>query len=125
MNNQLDPLTHAKDTLLDLAIRFGPKLLVAILILTVGFFVAGWAGRVIHGSLRRFDLEPPVRQLLTRVVRVLVGLWLVIYGADLSAGYAFMLAILGTAIAVTGIADICPMELVANAKSSGPHRRAA
>ena len=34
MNNQLDPLTHAKDTLLDLAIRFGPKLLVAILILT-------------------------------------------------------------------------------------------
>ena len=30
-----------------------------------------------------------------RVVRVLVGLWLVIYGADLSAGYAFMLAILG------------------------------
>ena len=45
MNNQLDPLAHAKDTLIDLAIRFGPKLLVAILILTAGFFVAGWVGR--------------------------------------------------------------------------------
>jgi hypothetical protein len=29
VNNQLDPLAHAKDTLLDLAVRFGPKLLVA------------------------------------------------------------------------------------------------
>jgi hypothetical protein len=30
MNNQLDPPARAKDTLLDLAVRFGPKLLVAI-----------------------------------------------------------------------------------------------
>ena len=66
-----------------------------------------------------------MHSMAARVVRVLGGLWLVIYGADLSAGYAFMLAILGTAIAVTGIADICPMELVASAKSSGPRRRAA
>ena len=45
MDNQLDPLERAKDTLFDLAVRFGPKLLVAILILTAGFFVAGWVGR--------------------------------------------------------------------------------
>jgi len=34
----------------------------------------------------------------------------------------------GTAIAVTGIADICPMELVVNgvrSKSPDPHQRAA
>ena len=66
-----------------------------------------------------------MHSMAARVVRVLVGLWLVIYGADLSAGSAFMLAILGTAIAITGIADICPMELVVNAKSSGQRRRAA
>ena len=69
-----------------------------------------------------------MHSMTARVLRVLGGLWLVIYGADLSAGYAFMLAILGTAIAVTGIADICPMELVVNATGanrSGPHRRAA
>jgi hypothetical protein len=47
-----------------------------------------------------------------RLIRVFFGLWLVIYGADLSVGYAFALAIIGSAIAVTGIADICPMELV-------------
>jgi DUF2892 family protein len=62
-----------------------------------------------------------------RVARVLGGLWLVIYASELSPVYAFMLAIVGTAIAVTGIADICPMELVVNAtaKTRRPHRRAA
>jgi hypothetical protein len=69
-----------------------------------------------------------MHSMTSRVLRVLGGLWLVIYGADLSAGYAFMLAIAGTGIAVTGIADICPMELIVNstrAKPSDPHRRAA
>ena len=73
MNNPIDPLAHAKDTLLDLAIRFGPKVLTAILILAVGLFVAAWAARAIARGLQRFDLEPPVRQLLTRVIRVIGG----------------------------------------------------
>jgi hypothetical protein len=63
-----------------------------------------------------------------RVIRVLGGLWLVIYASELDPAYAFLLAVLGTAIAVTGIGDICPMELLVNAtraKSGGPHRRAA
>ena len=64
----------------------------------------------------------------SRLVRVFGGLWLVIYAADLSPGTAFPLAALGTAIAVTGIADICPMELVVNgtrAKSARSEERAA
>ena len=63
-----------------------------------------------------------------RLIRLFGGLWLVIYGADLAVGYAITLAILGAAIAVTGIADICPMELAVNtarSKSPGPHQRAA
>jgi small conductance mechanosensitive channel len=72
MNNGLDPLAHAKDTLLDLAVRFGPKLLVALLIIVAGIIAAGWAGRALERGLQRFDLEPPVRQLLSRVARVLV-----------------------------------------------------
>jgi hypothetical protein len=41
--------------------------------------------------------------------------------------FAFTLALAGTAIAVTGIADICPMELVVNATRAKPggQRRAA
>ena len=68
-----------------------------------------------------------MHSMSSRVVRVLGGFGLVIYGAGLTPGYAFILAIFGTAIAVTGIADICPMELVVNAtvKPKGPQRRAA
>jgi Protein of unknown function (DUF2892) len=63
-----------------------------------------------------------------RVVRVAGGLWLVIYASELEPGYAFLLAAVGTAIAVTGIADICPMEFIVNAtraRSKGAQRRAA
>jgi small conductance mechanosensitive channel len=103
MNNQLDPLAHAKDTLIDLAIRFGPKLLVAILILTVGFFVAGWVARATQRALNRLDLEPPVRQLLSRVARVLVvGLFAIMALQNL--GVELLPLIAGLGVAGAGIA---------------------
>jgi small conductance mechanosensitive channel len=103
MNNQLDPLAHAKDTLIDLSIRFGPKLLVAILILTAGFFVAGWVARAIGRALHRLDLEPPVRQLLSRVARVLViGLFAIMALQNL--GVELLPLIAGLGVAGAGIA---------------------
>jgi small conductance mechanosensitive channel len=103
MNNQLEPLAHAKDTLLDLAIRFGPKVLVAILILTAGFFVAGWVARAFERALNRLDLEPPVRQLLSRVVRVLViGLFAIMALQNL--GVELLPLIAGLGVAGAGIA---------------------
>jgi small conductance mechanosensitive channel len=103
MNNQLDPLVHAKDTLFDLAVRFGPKLVVAILILTLGFFVAGWIARASDRGLRRLDLEPPVRQLLTRVARVLVvGLFAILALQNL--GVELLPLIAGLGVAGAGVA---------------------
>ena len=103
MNNQLDPLAHAKDTLIDLAIRFGPKLLVAILILTVGSFVAGWVARAIERGLRRLDLEPPVVQLLTRVARVLVILLFAVMALQ-NLGVELLPLIAGLGVAGAGVA---------------------
>jgi small conductance mechanosensitive channel len=103
MNNQLDPLAHAKDTLLDLAVRFGPKLLAAIFIMTVGFFAAGWVARGIDRGLQRLELEPPVRQLLTRVTRVLVvGLFAVMALQNL--GVELLPLIAGLGVAGAGVA---------------------
>jgi small conductance mechanosensitive channel len=103
MNNQLDPLAHAKDTLIDLAVRFGPKLLVAILILTAGFFVAGWVARVIQRALSRLDLEPPVRQLLSRVARVLVVCLFAMMALQ-NLGVELLPLIAGLGVAGAGIA---------------------
>src|ERR1700676_1398856 len=103
MNDPLDPLAHAKDTVLDLAIRFGPKLLVAIVIITVGFIVSGWVARAIDRGLHRLDLEPPVRQLLTRVARVLmVGLFVILALQNL--GVELLPLIAGLGVAGAGIA---------------------
>src|ERR1700734_2401881 len=103
MNNQLDPLAHAKDTLLDLAVRFGPKVMVALRILPAGLFVAGWAARAVDRGLRHLDLEPPVRQLLNRVTRILVvGLFFIMALQNL--GVELVPLIAGLGVAGAGIA---------------------
>ena len=103
MNNGLDPLARAKDTLIDLAVRFGPKVLVALLILIVGFFVAGWVARTTDRALNRLDLEPPVRQLLSRVARLFViGLFLILALQNL--GVELLPLIAGLGVAGAGIA---------------------
>ena len=66
MNAEAATISHAKDTLIELAIRFGPRLLTAILILIVGAFVSGWLSRWVTQFLSRRDLEPPLRVLLAR-----------------------------------------------------------
>ena len=67
MNAEAATISHAKDTLIELAIRFGPRLLTAILILIVGAFVSGWLSRWVTQFLSHRDLEPPLRLLLARI----------------------------------------------------------
>ena len=105
MNVDLDTLDKTKGTLIDLAIRFGPKLLVALLIIVTGFIVGGWVARAIHRSLQRFDLEPPVRLLMTRVTRVLVlGLFLIMALQNLGVELLPLIAGLGVAGAALALA---------------------
>jgi hypothetical protein len=67
-----------RSTLIDLALRFGPKLLVATLILIVGFFVSRWASRWFLRAIRRVELEPPIRALLARLVWLIASAMFVI-----------------------------------------------
>ena len=103
MNTGLDTLGQVKSTLIDLAIRFGPKLLVAILILTIGGFVAGWIARATARGLNRIGLEPPVRQLLTRVARVLVFVLFAILALQ-NLGVELLPLIAGLGVAGAGLA---------------------
>jgi small conductance mechanosensitive channel len=71
MNEQVATISHAKNSLMDMAIRFGPRLFTALLIIVVGLFVSGWLSRWLAQFLGRRDLEPPLRLLLSRIVWVL------------------------------------------------------
>jgi small conductance mechanosensitive channel len=96
MNEQLATIDHAKNTILDLVIRFGPKLLAALLVLTVGVLVSRWIGKWFERALARLDLEPPVRLLLIRIVRVLIfGLFLIMALQNLGVELLPLIAGLG------------------------------
>lgn len=103
MNSGINTLDQAKGTLIDLAIRFGPKVLTAILILTAGVFVARWVGKAMLKGLHRFDLEPPMRMLFTRVARVLVVLLFAIMALQ-NLGVELLPLIAGLGVAGAGIA---------------------
>jgi small conductance mechanosensitive channel len=70
----MDAMDQARRTLIDLTIRHGPRVLTAILILLIGFFVARRFGKLGERLLSRRDLEQPVRQLISR----LIGLFVII-----------------------------------------------
>jgi len=103
MDKDLDALNHAKTVMLDLALRFGPKLLVALLILFVGALVARWIGRATDRGLARLEFEPPVRLLFVRLARVAVfGLFGIIALQNL--GVELLPLIAGLSVAGAGIA---------------------
>src|SRR6266851_4799257 len=52
--------------------RFEPKVLAAVAIIIAGVFVGRWAGRIIDGGIKKFNLDPPVHQLLLRIVRIFI-----------------------------------------------------
>ena len=72
MDEQLATLEHAKRTALDLALQFGPKLLVATLIIFAGILMGRWIARLARRGLLRIEIEPPVRDLMTRIAYIAV-----------------------------------------------------
>lgn len=103
MNSGLNTLDQAKGTLIDLAIRFGPKLFVAILILVAGFACGSWLARALYRSLGRFELEPPVRLLLSRLVHLLVVALFLILALE-NLGVQLLPLIAGLGVAGAGVA---------------------
>ena len=103
MDNNLDAINHAKNELIDLALRFGPKVLVALLILIAGAMAGRWVGRALERGLARMEFEPPVRLLMVRLLRVLVFALFAILALQ-NLGVELLPLIAGLSIAGAGIA---------------------
>ena len=103
MDEHLKAIDQVSTTAIDLAMRFGPKVLVAILILVAGYFAGRWAGRATLAALARFHLDPPVRGLIEKIVRVFV---LALFGimALQNLGVELLPLIAGLSVAGAGIA---------------------
>ncbi|HUL46218.1 MAG TPA: mechanosensitive ion channel family protein [Steroidobacteraceae bacterium] len=103
MNEQVATISHAKDTMLEMAIRFGPRLLTAILILTAGFIVGKWVSGGFARMLERRELEPPIRALFTRIVWALCVLLFAIMALQ-NLGVELLPLVAGLGVAGAGVA---------------------
>ena len=103
MGDQLQALDQVRSTAIDLGMKFGPKLLAAVLILVAGYLAGRWAARVTGRMLEGLHLDAPVRKLLERIVRVLVvGLFLIMALQNL--GVELLPLIAGLGVAGAGVA---------------------
>jgi len=103
MNEQAVTISHAKDTLLDLLIRFGPRLLTALLILAAGVAASRWVSRWMGQMLSHRELEPPIRLLLARVVAAACLALFVILSLQ-NLGVELLPLIAGLGVAGAGLA---------------------
>lgn len=101
--NELKALDHIKASAIDMAVKFGPKLLVALLILVAGYYVGRWMAGMLQKMLIRLKFEPPVRALLVRGVHLLViGLFGIMALQNL--GVELLPLIAGLGVAGAGVA---------------------
>ncbi|HTT44065.1 MAG TPA: mechanosensitive ion channel domain-containing protein [Steroidobacteraceae bacterium] len=101
--DQLTQIDSFRHTLLDLAIRYGPRLAVALLILIAGAFFSRGLSRWLTRALHRFELESPVRLLLARVAWALCFLLFLIIALQ-NLGVELLPLIAGLGVAGAGIA---------------------
>ena len=103
MNEQLQSLQRVHGSVLEMAVAYGPRVLTALLILVAGAIVGRWVVRWMEPALAKFDLEPPVRGLIARLLRLLVlGLFLMVALQNL--GVELLPLIAGLGIAGAGVA---------------------
>lgn len=99
----LETIEYAKQKFIDLSVEFGPRALTAVVILTIGFFVARWIAGLVQRWIEKVRLEPPVQMLILRLVRLVVmGMFLVLALTNL--GVELLPLIAGLGVAGAGIA---------------------
>jgi len=93
------------EQLLGISLAYGPKVLVAGLMLLAGYFVGGWAQRHAGRRLERYELEPPVRALLSSAARIVVfGLFIILALQNIGVELLPLIAGLGVAGAALALA---------------------
>src|SRR5712692_2182863 len=89
-----------KQLTMELLLRYGFQVLGAIAILAVGFLIARWVGGMADQRFQKQQMEPPMRILLVRVIKVLVLIMAFVVALD---KFGFSIAPMVAGIGVAGI----------------------
>ena len=98
-----ETIDQIRTTVIDLALQFGPKVLAALVILTIGYLVGRQVSRWLERALMHLEMEPPVRSLVVRIARVAISLLFVIMAIQ-NLGVELLPLIAGLGVAGAGIA---------------------
>ena len=100
--SSIGTLDEVRGKVIDFLTLYGFQIVGALIILAIGFFIAGWVGRIFKKWLTGKKVEPPVAMLAVRIVRLLiVGLALVLALDKCGVPVAPMIA--GISVAGVGI----------------------
>jgi small conductance mechanosensitive channel len=88
--------------LVDFGTAYGMQVIGAIIILVIGLFVARWVGNVLARRLEKLHMEPPVRTLIVRVVRLIVMVFVLVMVLD-KFGVPVVTLVAGLSVAGVGV----------------------
>lgn len=92
----------AMDTVTQYAVQYGLQAIVALGIFIAGVMAARWAGNLTQQQLERHAMEPPVRLLLVRVVKIIVLLFTAVIALE-ALGVPIAPLVAGIGVAGVGI----------------------
>ena len=72
MNDQTQNITAWKDKLVDYIILHSGAMISAAVVIVVGLLAARWLGKLVDGWLNRKAMEPPMRMLVVRILKLLI-----------------------------------------------------
>ena len=67
---------------IDLLIRYGLQILGAFVIFAIGLLLAKWAGDFAYKALLKQEMEPPIRTLLVRILKIVVLAFTLVVALD-------------------------------------------
>ena len=83
-------------------VQYGLQIIGAVIIVVAGFLAARWLGAALLRTLQRREMEPPVRNLLVRLVRLVVVAFTFVLAAE-KVGIPIAPLVAGIGVAGVGI----------------------
>jgi small conductance mechanosensitive channel len=95
-------VTAWQDKLIEYVISHSGALISALVVVVVGFILAGWIGKLLNRWLEKKAMEPPMRKLLVRILRLLIFAMALVIALG-TAGMDVTALIAGVGVAGVGI----------------------
>lgn len=100
--NNVQSVAQWKDKGITYAIEHGGAIVSAIIIFIIGIVVAGWLAKIILRALDKKNLEPPVKMLIGRIIRLIVIAFALVIALG-NCGVEIMPLVAGIGVAGLGV----------------------